>query len=319
MSDTASLSLRNADETKAAVQHLRDHSHATNWLLFAYVAGRRAEVEMLSSGSGGLDELRALLPADQVRFALFEVVVKHRDSAEAPATYDPSKYIFLTWLGPETPAGVDKARASADGPQLAAVLKERGGIAIAGVVQYASAADLTYDDAASKVMSMSSSYVAGAPERAPKPEASPCGRRSAMTFDESCRQGLVDVREGRARWALLGYTEAEASRGGLTMISSGSGGASEIAAVWRRDRIFYAVLSVVVRPEGAPQPLTKTVVLTMVGEDVQPLARSRSAAQRQSVLDFVVSVLPFHVHCQPLDASEITDDEVVAKCVNTGK
>eukprot|EP00727_Mastigamoeba_balamuthi_P009108 m51a1_g482 hypothetical protein (1662) ;mRNA; f:211369-217821 len=340
MSKPELLRLRNAAETKAAVTALRDETQPTNWLLFAYTGANVSprEVELVATGAGGLDELRGRLPRDAVRFALFEVVASQRartgriaapGATASEAAYAPSKYVFMTWVGAETPAGIDKARAAGDAPQLAAELRDGAGVAIAGFVQYAAAADVSYDDAARKIAQVAGPYVSGARGRAAGPEHEARERapgRVSIEFDESCRAGLADVRDGRARWALIGFTDAASSRGALRLVATGTGGAREVAERWRRDTIQYAVVSVAVAAQGmssgaarTQQEFRKTVVVTMMGEDVAPLARSRSAGQRGDLLDFVLSVMPLHVHFQPENADEVTDTNIFAKCQNHGK
>jgi len=45
----------------------------------------------------------------------------------------------------------------------------------------------------------------------------------------------------------------------------------------------------------------------MIGQNVPPLQKARSASQRKDVSDFVLTVTPVNAHYQPNDASELSE------------
>lgn len=304
------LRLTNEDATKAAITDLRNQENPTNWLLFGYVSGRRDQIELVETGATGLDGLSALLPASGVKYAVFEVVA----SGEGSATrYDASKYIFLTWIGPETPAGIAKARSSTDGPALVEILNKY--MAIGAVTTAVSANDLTYENMASKVLSLSSTYTGASIAKRREGSVATNGmdkkRTGSLSFDDSCREGLMKVESGEARWATLTYS----GKTTLTLEATGTGSVEdEVAPLFEEDKIKYCIVTVEYVPEGCSQKNVKTIVMTMIGERVSPLTKSRSAGQRDEILSFVLSVMPYHFHYQPLDKSEVTEDELIKKC-----
>lgn len=304
------LQLTNEDFAKTAITDLRDQKNPTNWLLFNYVAGRRDQVELTETGDSGLEGLVPHLPASGVRYAVFEVVASGEESA---TRYDASKYIFLTWIGPETPAGISKARSSTDGPALVEILNRY--MAIGAVTTAVSASDLTYENMASKVLSLSSAYTGASIAKRKEGSVATNGmdrkRTGSLTFDDSCREALMKIKCGEARWATLTYSDKTS----LTLEAVGTGSVEdEVAPLFEDDKIKYCVVTVEYVPEGCSQKNVKTIVMTMIGERVSPLTKSRSAGQRDEVLSFVLSVMPYHFHYQPLDKSEVTEAELLNKC-----
>jgi hypothetical protein len=61
---------------------------------------------MSNAGEGGLDELSTHLVDNLVQFAVLEVVVTDEDD------YNAIKFVLITWIGPDVPAGLAKARAA---------------------------------------------------------------------------------------------------------------------------------------------------------------------------------------------------------------
>ena len=306
------LKLENEDATAAAITDLRNQENPTNWLLFGYVPGRRGIVELVKTGESGLSGLAQELPAKGVNYAVFEVVASSSEGGRATC-YDASKYIFLTWIGPDTPAGIAKARSSTDGPALTEVLNKY--MAIGAVTTAVSADDLTYENMASKVLSLSATYTGASAAKRTEGSVATNGmarkRTGTLDFDNTCREGLETVERGEARWALLGYS----GKTSITLEATGKGSVEEeVAPRFEEDKVKYCVVTVEYVPEGCSQKNVKTIVMTMVGERVSPLTKSRSAGQRDEVLDFVLSVMPYHFHYQPLDKSEVTEEELLRKC-----
>jgi hypothetical protein len=317
MTTADALRLVNVDEAKAAIAEMCERGTATNWLLFEYEQERRSEVRFVGKGAGGLDELRALLPRDGLRFALFAVLTGTADAGADSAKYDAAKYVFLTWIGQDVPPGIAKARASTDGPQLADILRHEAHVSLV-MAQATTPDELSYDDAAGKVMQVAPKYTQPSPRSSSAKAAKPAtATAAAITFAASCKEGLEKVRAGTARWALLGYSAAQ--RGVVELVQVGTGGAAEVAPHFAEDKVLYAVFAIVHKPEGAVMPIKKVCVISMVGSQVPPLQKSRSAGHRGELLDFVLSVLPFHFQYQPQSAADITDQVLIDKACSIGK
>jgi len=77
-----------------------------DWAILAYVKGKKDEVEMVTTGKGGIDGLKPHFPKDRIFYALLAMSFKTvmGDSIK--------KYVLVTMIGPEVPP-LQKARSSA--------------------------------------------------------------------------------------------------------------------------------------------------------------------------------------------------------------
>jgi len=76
-----------------------------DWAILAYVQGKKDEVEMVTTGKGGIDGLKGHFPKDRIFYALLSMSVK---TIVGPQL----KNILVTMIGPDVPP-LQKARSSA--------------------------------------------------------------------------------------------------------------------------------------------------------------------------------------------------------------
>jgi len=57
-----------------------------------YAEDRKNDLCLESTGTGGFEELKSHLTPNNVKYAVFEVVVKGD-------TYNPVKFMLMTWIG----------------------------------------------------------------------------------------------------------------------------------------------------------------------------------------------------------------------------
>jgi len=93
------MSVKFAAGGQDVVKSLRT-ANPTNWVVVGYNAGN--EIEVVGSGSGGLEELRGHLHEDKIQYALLRV----QDSVDGHAT---TKFVFIVWLGDQVKT-ITKAR-----------------------------------------------------------------------------------------------------------------------------------------------------------------------------------------------------------------
>jgi len=77
-------------ELKAAYEDVRTDASETNWVVFGYEGNTK--IVKVGSGSGGLEELKAVLADDQVQYGYLRVVSGDSESKRA-------KFVFISWVG----------------------------------------------------------------------------------------------------------------------------------------------------------------------------------------------------------------------------
>jgi len=78
----------------------------SDWAILAYVKGKKDEVEMVTTGKGGIEGLKPHFPTDRIFYALLSINMKTVIGDFI------KKYILVTMIGSEVPP-LQKARSSA--------------------------------------------------------------------------------------------------------------------------------------------------------------------------------------------------------------
>lgn len=109
--DRSKSQLKITDEQAIVDALLSVHRGENEWAHITYVQGKKDEVYLKGTGSGGLSKLREELPENNVSFCLvtFEVT---------ETTSTVTKYVLLTWVGEYTPP-LQKARSGPHRSELA--------------------------------------------------------------------------------------------------------------------------------------------------------------------------------------------------------
>jgi hypothetical protein len=91
------------DSIRSAIKAVRSDNDETDWVLLGYEGtGNTTKIALLSQGSGGLDELIALLKPDQVLYGLYRTT----DTVDNTVAV---KFVLILWVG-ESVAVTRKAR-----------------------------------------------------------------------------------------------------------------------------------------------------------------------------------------------------------------
>jgi len=126
----------------------------------------------------------------------------------------------------------------------------------------------------------------------------------SITDRDSCESALKCVYEGSSDWAILAYVKGKKDE--VELVTTGSSGIEGLKQHFPSDRIFYGLLCIKLKTSAGPDYIKKFILVTMIGQDVPPLQKARSSAQRKDISDFILSACALNVHFQPNDKSEMT-------------
>eukprot|EP01097_Dermamoeba_algensis_P006021 TRINITY_DN3791_c0_g1_i1.p1 TRINITY_DN3791_c0_g1~~TRINITY_DN3791_c0_g1_i1.p1 ORF type:complete len:323 (+),score=55.18 TRINITY_DN3791_c0_g1_i1:50-970(+) len=292
---------------KEAVEDLRHHKTGINWIILGFKSKTKNELVVEKTGKGGLEEFKSNIRDDETKYCLIESKVEG-DS------YNPVKYILVTWIGPDVPAGLAKARFSAQKGSLLSYLQKL--IAINSEFQPSVKDQITSEYIAQKISAAAGNTAAkGTSERhqmSRTHQAAGDNSKSKLVIvdSEALRGELRSVYEGKFRWVLISYVPGKKDE--VQFVAKGKESLEHLGTHhFQANAINYALYST--RVQLGTEQVDKFIFITLCGPDVPPLQKARSSAQRQDLLDFVLSVVPFHLHFQPTDADDLKEDRILAK------
>ena len=300
---SSSLQIHELEAVTAALARLQSVEDPTNWVALGYVS--KEAVHPTGSGAGGLDEFKALLDPGQVQFGVLEIVVG--DSHDNDVT--TRKFVLTSWIGPKVPSGMQKARAAGHRSDLRALLHDH--VAIAAELQAEALEDLNHDALAQTVSRMRSTYKK-AVDATPAHRAQASGKGGTSRFevaDEAAVIAALETVKGANDYCVLATVAG--SRGAYELIQAGKGGVEALKRIWPSDRVFFCLTKVQQVEDN--QTFQKYVLISLVGENVSPLARARTAGQSKEVADWLINYVPFHGLFQPNDPSDLADSEILKK------
>jgi len=261
---------------------------------------------LLNRGTGGLDEVKQQLEDDKIQFAVLEVTVSGDE-------YSPVKHVFLTWIGKNVPAGIAKARSAGHRAELLSFVQEV--VSISAEYQTDQHSEVSYDPIAQALTKMRPAYhtskeVTNTRQAMSASKATGIKTSKLLVVDEAnVIQALKSVFKGEKDWVILAYVVGKKDE--VELVKSGKGGLSSLRQEFPTDRIYFCVLRMMVNATGR-EDIPKFIIVTMVGDNVKPLQKARSAGQRQDVCDFVLAHCPYHTHYQPGSAKELTEDAILS-------
>lgn len=161
--------------------------------------------------SGGLEELKTHFGPDDVRFAVLECVVTGDQ-------YNSVKFLLITWIGPNVPAGITKAKAAGHRKELTNFLTES--LAIAAEFQPDDINDLNSKDISAALTKRAASYQDSISVGETKDKRQVMSRSHATSGDrtksqlnildeENIAQALKDVYAGTQDWAHITYVQGK--------------------------------------------------------------------------------------------------------------
>ncbi|KAH3762659.1 actin binding protein [Pelomyxa schiedti] len=100
-----------------AYKEIRKNGSATNWMTLDYETPKR--IKFCAKGEGGIDEMVASLPEDQVRYGYARVEFTHSGDELTKRV----KFVFFSWGPPRAPA-LRKGNMSVHLPAVKEVLRD---------------------------------------------------------------------------------------------------------------------------------------------------------------------------------------------------
>jgi len=220
------------------------HEEGDQFVVLGFPAGNNV-VGVIGEGAGGLTEVSAHLPDDEVRYAL----LRKTHQVELAKT---TKFVFISW----TPEGIKplrKALLSTYLPQVSELLKpyhvsfnwsERNELNEKAILDKIGASAGT----ASHVVAHAENKQSAA---AAKPKASPMvpssireDRKLNIVEEEALHAAIKDLRNdgSETNWVLIGYTDNNVDS--LALKGSGSGGLEEIGSKLDDTQVLYGLFRV---------------------------------------------------------------------------
>jgi|ERR1712137_366374 len=303
------LSVAEPESVREALDQLRSSESSINWVLFGYRS--RDTLELLNAGDGGLEELKSNLGPADIRFALLECVVTGDQ-------YNSVKFILVTWIGNDVPAGVTKAKAAGHRKELVNFITES--VAVAAEFQPQSLEDMNTRDISAALTKRAASYQDSVTVGQTKDNRQVMSRSHATSGDRKKSQltivgeddivsALKDVYAGKQDYAHISYVQGKKDE--VYLKGVGTGGLNSLSNELEDNRVSFCVLTLQVTETTTTT--TKYVLLTWVPESTPPLQKARTGSHRSELADWIITILPFHSHYQANSREDLTEQGILFK------
>jgi len=328
------LSYVDPGQASAALAAVRSNADPTDWALFTYASAGKNQIELVGTGSGGLEELKTHLSDDKICYGLFRV----EDRIDHSTTI---KFVFLVWCG-EKVSFVQRGKMSTHKGSIVSLigqfhndifasnLNEINFEEIMKRITDASGSGNRVRDKPAETKPTSSSSSGYRPNptppltsspssssitnrasrdpKQPKTESGVTGAQDLPFSDEAALRAVInDVRNDHTEtnWMALGYEE---NRNAISLIGSGNGGLEEMYGYLSEQGIAYALLRVT---DVIDESVTvKFVFIAWVGDKVPFVRKARITTHRGAVVDFIGQ---HHASIDASNLSELTHDIIVKK------
>eukprot|EP01088_Endostelium_zonatum_P018391 TRINITY_DN5889_c0_g1_i1.p1 TRINITY_DN5889_c0_g1~~TRINITY_DN5889_c0_g1_i1.p1 ORF type:complete len:327 (+),score=88.36 TRINITY_DN5889_c0_g1_i1:43-981(+) len=299
------VNLVNAAEIKAALAELNDTSSPVNWVMLGYGNGKNdvVLVEKSTSGVSGLHEyLKQESANSKIYFILVELIAVTGDD------YNPTKNVFITWIGKKVEAGIGKARSSQHRAELVHIIKDTAPVSCE--YQTETAAEIQHDLIAQAITRLRPAYATtkvdeGAARKNLSKGGTGITSKLKVQNEDEVRAALRDIKgDSSEKWLILAYVEGQKET--IELVKTGSGGLDTLAQEFPKDKVYFCFVNFQQDAPGTREKLNKFVLVSMVGNGVKPIVKARSAGQRQDVQDFILSERPVSTHYQPGSAKDLT-------------
>jgi hypothetical protein len=296
-----------ADESsiRAAIAEVRNDNSATNWCLVHY--SNPTTLELVGSGSGGVEELIQNLNDNEVFYAFFRVV----------EIYDKTnnvKFCFLRLISPNLP------------PMQKGKLTTQSGFIMALFQPFhtdfdiQTAADISPDIIVDKVQRLQNTkqVVLSDEEKAARnpqqnrkaslgPSAVPHSAGGAqISFDNEAefKSALSSVRNGENDFIVVNYS----GRDRLAVLSTGTGGVEAAKFHFQPDNINFALVRVV---DIIDKSATTKFVYVKFQPETVPAMKKSAISTKKGQYDALFS--PYHVNFEISTPEEINEQIVTEK------
>ena len=236
----SSLDLADAAEFRASLERIRNENDPTDWVLLSY---KDKKIAIAAFGDGGLKAFSSQLKDDEVHFGVLSFLVEVDGD-----DYKTAKNILITWLGPNLPGGLVKARAAAHRKQLRDFIQET--VTVACEMQASTLEELNEEMVGQAISRTRGGLYATARSvgalKQPSGKGSGLGGASArlqMADQVAADAALKYVVDNKNSWAIFAYSKGKKDE--LEHVESGLGGLETLVAHWPpSDRVYFCYCSI---------------------------------------------------------------------------
>jgi len=334
----ASTDLVFGDEAaaKSAFTDVRSNDTPTNWLLFTYSEGKKNTLELVGTGSGGIEELKGHLSETKMFYGLVRV----QDKIDNSVTI---KFVFIIWCGEKVPF-VQKGKMTTHKGSVSTLMgqyhvdincsnpDELSEQIIMNKVRDASGTSVHVKDAlnpqpqtssvvipSSSSSSSSSSATAASPNTssfrgagtnstasrtgaAAKQPGVPQAATVVQFDEEPLRNAIRSVRDNKHDndWMLMGY---EGNSNKVVLVGTGDQGLEQLISHLTEDQILYGFYRTTDTVDNTVA--VKFVLILWVGEKVPIIRKARITTHKGEITAFIGQ---YHVDCSCSNLNEINDE-----------
>jgi len=315
---------------------VRSNDTPTNWCLFTYSEAKKNTLDLVGSGSGGIEELKGHLSETKMFYGLVRV----QDKIDNSVTI---KFVFVIWCGEKVPF-VQKGKMTTHKGSVSTLmgqyhvdtncsnLSELSEDIIMSKVRDASGtsvhvkAALNPQPQTSSVVIPASSSSSSSSATAASPNTSSfrgagtnmtASSRSAaaakqpgvpqaatvVQFDEEpLRTAIRNVRDNKHDndWMLMGY---EGNSNKVILVGTGDQGLDQLISHLSEDQILYGFYRTTDTVDNTVA--VKFVLILWVGEKVPIIRKARITTHKGEITAFIGQ---YHVDCSCSNLNEINDD-----------
>jgi len=303
--ETTRVNIVDPKALKAVLDKLNASDNPTNWVLLGYGEGKN-DIVILGSGNGGIEELKTHMDETKVMFAIVELTVTGDD-------YNPIKRVWITWLGRKVEAGINKARGAGHGTELRDKIKKDFNLSLSSEYQADQLKEVSLEPIAQSITRMRPVYHSAEEVKPDRQAMSGSKSRNEqkskliIVQENKVVQALKDIFASKFDWLVLAYVLGKKDE--VELIKTGKGGVNTLREEFPAETIYYGILRQPLVTSGRDE-VSKFLLITMIGKNVKPLQKARSAGQRQDIADFVMQYCPFHAQYQPSKKDDLTSVEI---------
>jgi len=324
----ASTDLVFANEAQAheAIADLRNNNTSTDFVLFTYSDTQKNTLNLISKGSGGIEELKKHLDLAKASYGLVRVTDKIDDSVTV-------KFVFIVWVGEKVPF-LKKAQITTHKGSITSLVgqyhndlqasdlselteelilsKVTAASGTASHVRASASTANTSSPTSSSPTQITTSYRA-TQSTTPKsvnttktPGVGAAATTSVVQFvnEDDIRAAIKQLRADNdpSDWLLLGY---EGNTNKLNLVGRGASGLEELIALLKEDQIFYGLYRTTDTIDNTVA--VKFVLIIWVGEKVPIIRKARIATHKGDITSFVGQ---YHVDLNCSNLHEISEEIV---------
>jgi len=311
----ASTDLVFADESAAvsALKDVRSNDTPTNWVLFTYSESGKNTLEIVGTGSGGVNELKGHLNEAKMAYGLVRVTEKIDNSVTV-------KFVFIIWCGTKVPF-VQKGKMTTHKGSITQLIGQfhtdlncsdldevdediimKKVTSASGTAVHVKEVHRSEGHTSSSSLPQRTTTPKSATSATAKPGNTPSTSVVQWIDEDNIRNAIKAVRANNDEtdWLLLTY---EGNTAKIRLEATGSHGLDELTSHLKPDQVQYALFRTTDTVDNTIA--VKFVLILWVGEGVAVTRKARITTHKGEVTSFIGQ---YHVDCSCSNLNEINDE-----------